>query len=109
MQGQGQPLALDVSAVGASFGAIERSIEARRPIVVIARKPSPDADALARFLRPLLEARDDRSDWQAMRDSWRLRHFATCFGLTNHSGYRWSVEQTDSYISVTFEPKGTPG
>ncbi len=108
MRGPAQPLALDVSAVGRNFGAIERSIEERRPIVIVARKPSQDADALARFMRPLLEARDERSDWQAMRDTWRLRHFASCFGLVNSAGYLWRAEATDAHISVTFEPKTSP-
>ncbi len=105
MKMPGEALALDVSALRAAFGDIDGAIEKRSPIIVFARKPSDDADALRRFLGPLLTFRDDRSDWRAMRDSWRLRHFATCFGLVDKSGYRWRMEETEVRISVTFEPE----
>jgi hypothetical protein len=108
MKGPGEALNLDVAALRASFGDIDSAIEKRWAIVVFARKPSDDADALRRFLGPLLTLRDDRSDWRAMRDSWRLRHFAACFGLIDRSGYRWRMEETDVRISVTFEPGDRP-
>ena len=99
-------LALDVAVLRDRFGAIERHLEDRLPIVVFARKPSDDADALSGFLRPLQTLRDDRSDWRAMCDTWRMRHFSTCFGLAARSGYRWRIEETGAQISVTFEPAG---
>jgi hypothetical protein len=103
-----EELALDVAALRTAFRDIDEAIEERRPIMVFARKPSEDADALRRFLGPLLKRRDDRSDWRAMRDSWRLRHFSTCFGLVDRSGYRWRLEETDVHIAVAFEPAGRP-
>jgi hypothetical protein len=108
MEGLTEALALEVADLRAAFADIDSAIEQRRPIVVFARKPSDDADALRRFLGPLLTQRDDRSDWRAMRDSWRLRHFSTCFGLVDKSGYRWRIDETDARISVTFEPGDQP-
>lgn len=103
-----EALALDIAVLRAAFADIDNAIEKRRPIVVFARKPSDIADALKRFLGPLLTQRDDRSDWTAMRDSWRLRHFSTCFGLVDKSGYSWRIDETDARISVTFEPGDQP-
>jgi hypothetical protein len=108
MEGAAEALAVEVSGLRVAFADIETAIEKRRPIVVFARKPSDDADALRRFVGPLLTRRDDRSDWRAMRDSWRLRHFSTCFGLIDKSGYRWRIDETDARISVTFEPGDRP-
>lgn len=99
---------LEIAGLRAAFADIDNAIEKRRPIVVFARKPSDDADALRRLLGPLLSQRDERSDWQAMRDSWRLRHFSTCFGLVGSSGYRWRIEETEARIAVTFEPGDQP-
>jgi hypothetical protein len=104
MEEAAEALSLEVAGLRAAFADIDGAIEKRRPIVVFALKPSEDADALKRFLGPLLTRRDDRSDWQAMRDSWRLRHFSTCFGLVDKSGYRWRIEETEAHIGVTFEP-----
>lgn len=108
MDGAADALSLEVAGLRAAFADIDGAIEKRRPIVVFARKPSDDADALRRFLAPLLARGDDRSDWQAMRNSWRLRHFSTCFGLVDKSGYRWRIEETEAHISVTFEPGDQP-
>ena len=104
MESAGEALVLDVSGLGTGIGDVEGAIEKRRPIVVVARKPSEDADALQRSLAPLLTSRDGRSDWQAMRDAWRLRHFSACFGLAGRSGYRWRLVEADDRVSVAFEP-----
>jgi hypothetical protein len=108
MEGAADALSLEVAGLRAAFADIDGAIETRRAIVVFAPKPSDDADALRRLLGPLLSRRDDRSDWQAMRDSWRLRHFSTCFGLVSSSGYRWRIDETDARIAVTFEPGDQP-
>jgi hypothetical protein len=105
MEGTAQALALEVARLRAAFADIDSAIEKRRPIVVFALKPSDDADALRRFLGPLLTRRDERSDWRAMRDSWRLRHFSTCFGLVGKSGYGWRIEENEARIAITFEPR----
>ncbi len=97
-------LTLDISALGSRFEDIKHQLEKGLPIIVFARKPSADANALAGSLRPLQTLRDGRSDWRAMRDAWRLRHFVACFGLADRSGYRWHVEDAESQIRVTFHP-----
>jgi hypothetical protein len=102
--GRSDTLALEVSAVGSNLADIELSIAEQRTIVVFAHRPSRDADALAGFLSPLLSRQDGRSDWQAMRDSWRLRHFTTCFGMLHKAGYNWRVEEMSGHVSVAFEP-----
>ena len=104
MQSGEGTLALDVSTVRARMDDVERHLEQRLAIVVFARKPSSEADALAGYLRPLHTLRDDRSDWQAMRDAWRLRHVSTCFSLAGRSGYAWRIEESDALVSVTFTP-----
>jgi|GEM_PF-6302656 len=97
-------LALEVATLRTRFDEIESRLAERRAVVVFARKPSADADALGGLLAPLRAQRDGRSDWRAMRDAWRLRHFTTCFGLAHRSGYRWHIEETEAHISVVFEP-----
>jgi hypothetical protein len=106
MQNGDGALALDVATLRQGLAEIERHLERRQAIIVFAHKPSSDADALSGYLQPLRAARDDRSDWQAMRDAWRLRHVSTCFGLAGRSGYGWRIEETDALISVVFEPAG---
>ena len=108
MEDREEALALDIAAVKARLTDIERRLERRLPVVVFAPKPSDDAAALIRHLRPLQTSRDDRSDWRAMLDGWRLRHFAACFGLAAQSGYRWRIEETVAQISVYFEPTQPP-
>ena len=104
MQNGEGALMLDVSTLGHRFRTdMNVDYEKGLPIIVFARKPSTDATALAGFLRPLQTLRDDRSDWRAMLDAWRLRHFAACFGLADRSGYRWGIEDTAARISVIFD------
>jgi hypothetical protein len=109
MQKHVEALALDVATLRHRFGDFERHLEKRRPIVVFAMRPSEDAEALAGCLRPLQTLRDDRSDWRAMRDTWRMRHFSTCLGLATRSGYAWRVEEAGPRISVVFEPAAQQG
>jgi hypothetical protein len=108
MEGRADTLTLEVSAIGGSFSALERAIEERRAIVLLARKGSSDGDALSASLRPLLTQHDDRSDWRAMRDAWRLRHFVSCFGMAERAGYAWRLCEAGSHISVTFDPPRQP-
>ena len=98
------PLALDVEAMGRRFADLESAIELRRGILIRAHKPSRDAQSLSGFLAPLLIQRDDRSDWRAMVDSWRLRHFAAGFAAALRAGYAWRFEETPEFALVTFSP-----
>ncbi len=109
MESRVDALSLDVAILRTRFEDIERHLEQRLPIILFAGKPSDDADALRGSLRPLQTLQDDRSDWRAMRDTWRMRHFSTCFALAARLGYRWRVEETGARISVIFEPAGPQG
>jgi hypothetical protein len=110
MEGREGALALDVAALRTNFSDFERQLARGLSVVVFADRPSDAADAFAGHLAPLMGKQDARSDWRAMRDSWRLRHVSTCFGLATRAGYRWRIEETGSRISLVFEPEaGAPG